>query len=479
MADPEVLVGEFVAPGKVVLLAGRPGSGKSTLAGQMAGVFTDRGCRVVGLCADPGSPAWGPPGAVNFAERIGAAWNVIDSEGIGSLNAGRFRLPLVTAVRKLLRRVDTAGAAVLVDAPGLHRGLVAAEALEALVDAVGADTILMLHDPGDEPEIFNALSATSAHIISVASHPEASSPTKPARARARTAAWDDYLKGAEALRIPASVPRLGFSPPPELSDAWRGRQVVLLDADGQTLALGEVDTASRAGLEVRAPLEDANEVAHLLIRDARRNERGQLRTDTKKGSGQSLRVKPHFSGRKRGIVEIEPGGAMSTRIGFADFTLLGGVFGDPTVHVRVQHQRRRILFDLGSAGRLPPKVLHRVSDVFVTHAHFDHFAGFVDLLRRWVHSDAVCRVWGPPGLADQVEAMTRAFTWDRIGKGEGPVFVVGEFDGTRLRVTRIEAAVRGGRVEVSEESVEDGLLLREPRFRVRACTLEHGTTVLA
>jgi ribonuclease Z len=61
--------------------------------------------------------------------------------------------------------------------------------------------------------------------------------------------------------------------------------------------------------------------------------------------------------------------------------LVNGATGDPGLYVDVRDERRAVLFDLGDIAALPPRKLIRLSHVFVTHAHMDHFAGFDRLLR--------------------------------------------------------------------------------------------------
>lgn len=184
----------------------------------------------------------------------------------------------------------------------------------------------------------------------------------------------------------------------------------------------------------------------------------------------TLRESPN---RRVGLV-----GPLTARAGLFRATLVGGFFDDPTILVERVNGERAMLFDLGEVQRYPIRVLNRVTDVFVTHAHTDHFAGFVKLLRSRVHLDRACRLFGPPGLADRVESLVRGFTWDRLGDGEGPEFEVGELHGGTLRRWRIRAS-GPERVELDARPAPDGQLFEEPRFDVRACELDHGTPVLA
>jgi ribonuclease BN (tRNA processing enzyme) len=165
------------------------------------------------------------------------------------------------------------------------------------------------------------------------------------------------------------------------------------------------------------------------------------------------------------------------QLGAAAAILINGVFGDPLLHLRLRQHRRSLLFDLGEAVRLPARIAHQVSDVFVTHAHMDHIGGFLWFLRSRIGEQAVCRLYGPPGLAEHIRGMVTGILWDRIGD-QGPCFEVAELHGDRLHRWRVQAGVAGMR-GLNDLPAIGGLLRDEPTFRVRAATLDHGTPVLA
>jgi ribonuclease Z len=164
-----------------------------------------------------------------------------------------------------------------------------------------------------------------------------------------------------------------------------------------------------------------------------------------------------------------------------DPTLVNDPFGDPGLYVDLVFERRALLFDLGDLGPLSPRKLLRVSDVFVTHRHMDHFAGFDQLLRCLLGREKVLCIYGPAGLIDAVEHKLKAYTWNLIeAYGGNLVLRVTEIDEAgRLTSAEFAGRARFERSELETRQCEEGLLLREHGFQVRTAILEHGVPVLA
>jgi ribonuclease BN (tRNA processing enzyme) len=163
-------------------------------------------------------------------------------------------------------------------------------------------------------------------------------------------------------------------------------------------------------------------------------------------------------------------------VGQLSLILVNGVFGDPLLYVRLGHQRRNLLFDLGASVRLAARVAHHVTDVFISHAHLDHIGGFFWLLRARIGELPACRLYGPPGLAQHIEALIQGILWDRIAE-RGPHFEIAELHDRRLRRYTIQVG-QGGLKFCGEEAVVDAVIRKETGFLIRAVTLDHHTPVL-
>ncbi|MDH3636459.1 MAG: hypothetical protein OES20_17320 [Gammaproteobacteria bacterium] len=136
-ADPADIIASVFSQDRRALLFGAPGTGKSTLVTRLAEQFAQlrRGCWCIS--ADPGSPLMGVPGAVTLGHWQHDGWLTVEYFALCTLDAGRFRLPLVSTLRRLTEQFRDG--VILVDGPGVARGVAGRELLEGLVEATRAE----------------------------------------------------------------------------------------------------------------------------------------------------------------------------------------------------------------------------------------------------------------------------------------------------------------------------------------------------
>lgn len=470
-----------------VLVVGESGSGKTTLIRRlMAGLIT-RGRDSYCLNCDPGLPGFGVPGTLALARLDGHEWSILASEPLCTLDAGRFRMPLVMAVNRLLAQVpqtqkvpQAQKATLFLDSPGLVRGVGGAELLQALAATGHIDLCLVLVREGKPIPLANELASLNAGVVTITSPPQAHPLPRTQRVLQRSQLWTEHLaKGKTVSLAPEQLTLLGTPPPLDNPKAWRGRQVALFHR-GLLQALGEVLEASPTRIRVKAARRPGD-IDQLLVRNAVYRD-NRLRTAPKRPPAPEP-IPPAAAGASEVKVELgaltsvtrEP--QVAVRVGNTVATLVNGVTGDPLLQLRMLHQARSLLFDIGDTGRMPLRAAHQVSDVFISHAHADHIGGFLWLIRCRIGHYPPCRLFGPPGLHEHVSGMVNGILWDRV-EDRAPRFIVHEWYDDHLKRWQVTAG-EAQAIPLEAVAIQDGVVHREAGFVVRATQLDHRIPVLA
>ncbi|MGY4501836.1 ribonuclease Z [Bradyrhizobium sp. GM24.11] len=141
-------------------------------------------------------------------------------------------------------------------------------------------------------------------------------------------------------------------------------------------------------------------------------------------------------------------------------------------------EKHSLLFDVGEIASLSARKIRRVDQIFVSHAHIDHFVGFDHLLRLLVGHEKTVQLYGPAGFAERVFHKLQAYRWNLVENYPCDlVFAVSELRNAEFHVYNAvpaEAGLCRGAVSLTPNPCR-----RPLRRTVSAAILEHGAPCLA
>lgn len=161
--------------------------------------------------------------------------------------------------------------------------------------------------------------------------------------------------------------------------------------------------------------------------------------------------------------------------------LINDPFGDPGLYVEFLFEKRALLIDLGDLHALSPRSLLRVSQVFVSHTHMDHFNGFDQLLRLCLGREKTLTLFGPPGFIEHVHHKLAAYTWNLVHRYAADLqLIVHELqpDGL-LRAARFSCRTAFAPEPAPTTSVQNDTVFEDENIRVRTASLDHGVPSFA
>ncbi|MGC8795486.1 MAG: ribonuclease Z [Thermodesulfovibrio sp.] len=159
------------------------------------------------------------------------------------------------------------------------------------------------------------------------------------------------------------------------------------------------------------------------------------------------------------------------------YRVVNDAFGDPCVFVRLLRERRALLFDVGDIRKIPFNEILKVSDIFVTHTHIDHFIGFDQVIRAVLRRAEPLRVYGPDNIIDCVYGKLRGYTWNLVSDYPLSIEV---FAITKKKIKRARFCAKNKfKIEKLPTLPRQQWIIEDPLFKVKAEVLSHGIPVIA
>jgi len=159
--------------------------------------------------------------------------------------------------------------------------------------------------------------------------------------------------------------------------------------------------------------------------------------------------------------------------------LINDPLGDPGMMVEFLCEHRALQFDLGDLSLISNSDLLKISHIFISHTHIDHFIGFDRLLRVIFGEGKTIYLYGPENFIENVAGKLAGFTWNLIDRYDESITIeVIEVHSDRLVKAKFIAAERFKKTEQKEETYTGGILVDEDGFTVRTAILEHRVPCL-
>lgn len=153
--------------------------------------------------------------------------------------------------------------------------------------------------------------------------------------------------------------------------------------------------------------------------------------------------------------------------------LVNPPFCDPVLFIAFAFQKRALLFDLGDLHGLSAKDILKVTHVFISHTHMDHFIGFDTLLRLFLGRDKTVHLFGPPGFLAQLEGRLSGYTWNLVDRYEHGFSITATEVHEEEIQTRTYPCRKAFKGEAVAQKPFSATLLHEPAFQVDAVCLDH------
>jgi len=89
---------------------------------------------------------------------------------------------------------------------------------------------------------------------------------------------------------------------------------------------------------------------------------------------------------------------------------------DISILVKMDNHPYNYICECGDASNLTVKEIQNANAIFISHTHIDHFVNFDSIIRHQIGIQRRVVICGPKGIALQVQARIKSYTWNLIHK---------------------------------------------------------------
>jgi ribonuclease Z len=159
--------------------------------------------------------------------------------------------------------------------------------------------------------------------------------------------------------------------------------------------------------------------------------------------------------------------------------LVNGPFDDPGLFIPFLLEKRAIIFDLGDIQSLSTRDILKISHVFISHTHMDHFIGFDRLLRLFLGREHQIYLYGPETFLKNVEGKLAGYSWNLV-KHYSNRLTLNVTEVHQDHIITKNYTCQNQFIPDSEGSKQPfkGLLHKEPGLSVSAEILDHSIPCL-
>ncbi len=160
--------------------------------------------------------------------------------------------------------------------------------------------------------------------------------------------------------------------------------------------------------------------------------------------------------------------------------LVNDPFEDAGLYIQFRLAPRAIMFDLGDIHALSAREVLKLTHIFVSHTHIDHFAGFDRLLRIVLGRARTLHLYGPSGFIANVAGKLAGYTWNLLQPHDNPL-ILHTIEVHPTHLWRQTFASRNRFIPETAPQTEAfrTCLLTEPAFEVNCAILDHQIPSLA